>query len=36
MVRYQMTGDRWTPRDVTVTDTRETLPADSDRANERC
>ena len=36
MLSYQMTGDRWTLRDVKVTDTRETQPADSDSANEHC
>ena len=36
MVSYQMTGDRWTLRDVKVTNTRETQRADSNSANERC
>ena len=35
-VSYQMTGDRWTLREVKVTDTRETQPSGSGGATERC
>ena len=36
MVSYQMTGDRWSLRDVKVTDTRETQPSGSDNGSEPC
>lgn len=36
MVSYQMTGDRWSLRDVKVTDTRETQPSGSDNGTEPC
>lgn len=36
MVSYQMTGDRWSLRDVKVTDTRETRPNRTDSATEPC
>ena len=35
-VSYQMTGDRWTLREVKVTDTRETQPSGSGGATDRC
>jgi hypothetical protein len=36
MVSYQMTGDRWSLRDVKVTETRETQPSGSDNGSEPC
>lgn len=36
MVSYRMTGDRWSLRDVKVTDTRETQPTRTDSTAEPC